>query len=53
MFSEHYFRTDVLALVNERMIHMKEQYISEIVNLLNQCNDPSLFDLILKLLQKS
>lgn len=32
---------------------MKEQYISEIVGLLNQCEDIALLDLILKLLLKS
>ena len=31
---------------------MKEQYIQQIVDLLHQCNDVSLLDLILKLLQK-
>lgn len=32
---------------------MKQEYITAIVELLNQCNDISLLDLILKLLQKS
>lgn len=31
---------------------MKEQYILEIINLLQQCDDISLLDLILKLLLK-
>ena len=31
---------------------MKEQYVVTITELLEQCNDPSLLDLILKLLQK-
>ena len=31
---------------------MKENYIIEITNLLKQCNDASLLDFILKLLQK-
>lgn len=32
---------------------MKEQYIEQIVELLKQCNDISMFDFIEKLLQKS
>lgn len=32
---------------------MKEEYITTIINLLQQCNDNELLDLILKLLQKS
>lgn len=32
---------------------MKEEYLAKISELLNQCNDISLLDLILKLLQKS
>lgn len=32
---------------------MKEQYIQQIVELLRQCDDVSLLDLILKLLQKN
>lgn len=32
---------------------MKEQYINEIINLLHQCDDISLLDLIFKLLNKS
>lgn len=32
---------------------MKEEYINQIIKLLNQCNDISLLDLITKLLQKS
>ena len=31
---------------------MKDQYITEIINLLQQCDDISLLDLILKLLMK-
>ena len=32
---------------------MKEEYINQIIDLLNQCNDMSLLDLITQLLQKS
>ena len=32
---------------------MKEEYIQQIIELMNQCNDVSLLDLILQLLQKS
>jgi hypothetical protein len=32
---------------------MKEDYVHQITELINQCNDISLLDLILKLLQKS
>lgn len=32
---------------------MKEKYLAEIIELINQCSDISLLDLILKLLQKS
>jgi hypothetical protein len=32
---------------------MKEEYITLINNLMNECNDLALLDLILKLLQKS
>lgn len=32
---------------------MKENYIKEIIKLLNACNDIALLDLIMKLLQKS
>lgn len=32
---------------------MKEQYISEIIKLLEQCNDIALLDLILQVLHKS
>lgn len=32
---------------------MKEDYIKQIIELVNKCNDLSLLDLILKLLQKS
>lgn len=32
---------------------IKQKYIEEIIELLNQCNDTSLLDLILKLLSKS
>lgn len=32
---------------------MKEKYISRIIELLNECDDISLLDLILALLQKS
>lgn len=32
---------------------MKESYIAEIIEYLKQCDDVSLLDLILKLLQKS
>ena len=32
---------------------MKEQYIQQIVELIQQCDDVSLLDLILKLLQKN
>lgn len=31
---------------------MKEEYIKQITELLNKCNDISLLDLILKILQK-
>lgn len=31
---------------------MKEKYIKQITELLNKCNDISLLDLILKILQK-
>lgn len=31
---------------------MKEEYIKQITKLLNKCNDISLLDLILKILQK-
>lgn len=34
-------------------LHMKQEYITAIIELLNQCNDIELLDLILKLLQKS
>lgn len=38
----------------ERMLpYMKEQYLAEIVKLLEQCNDVSLLDLIHQLLLKS
>lgn len=32
---------------------MKEEYIQQIIELMNQCNDISLLDLIMQLLQKS
>lgn len=32
---------------------MKEEYIQQIIELMNQCNDVSLLDLIMQLLQKS
>lgn len=32
---------------------MKEEYIKQIIELLNQCNDISLLDLIFQLLHKS
>jgi hypothetical protein len=32
---------------------MKEEYIPQIIELMNQCNDVSLLDLIMQLLQKS
>lgn len=32
---------------------MKEEYINQIIELLQQCNDLSLLDLILQLLHKS
>ena len=32
---------------------MKQEYINNIINLLNKCDDIELLDLILKLLQKS
>lgn len=32
---------------------MKEEYIPKIIELMNQCNDVSLLDLIMQLLQKS
>lgn len=32
---------------------MKEDYVKQITELVNKCNDLSLLDLILKLLQKS
>lgn len=38
---------------NERMIDMKDQYITKIIELLHKCNDPSLLDLIFQLLDKS
>lgn len=31
---------------------MKEEYTKQIIELLNQCNDPSLLDLIYQLLSK-
>lgn len=32
---------------------MKDEYIKQIVDLLQQCNDMSMFDFVAKLLQKS
>ena len=32
---------------------MKENYVAEIIELINHCNDISLLDLILKLLKKA
>ena len=36
----------------ERCVRMKEQYILQINDLLQQCNDMALLDLILKILDK-
>lgn len=32
---------------------MKEDYVRQIIELLNKCNDLSLLDLVLKILQKT
>lgn len=42
-----------LAPDERRFLNMKEEYIQKIVELLQQCNDMSLIDLIFQLLQKS
>jgi hypothetical protein len=43
---------DLLVLLSERSANMQQEYIIEIIELLQKCEDISLLDLILQLLQK-
>lgn len=58
MFVFSYNRCNILLRIfppdtSERGVVMREEYVQRIVELLQDCNDISLLDLIFRLLQKS
>lgn len=42
-----------MYIADNKADNLKETYINKIINLMQQCDDISLLDLILKLLEKS